>query len=141
MRAAIDETNRRRQLQMEFNDKHGIVPATIRKAVRNVIEATHAAEKSADYVGGRNLSALGRRDKLALVQRLRKEMADAAKGLEFERAATLRDMILELESAMTDGSPAGAGATDATEARPSFASTPARTSARAERARQKRTRR
>jgi excinuclease ABC subunit B len=139
MRAAIDETNRRRLLQMEFNEKHGIVPTTIRKAVRDVLEATHAAEKSADYIGGRNLSALGRRDKLALVQRLRKEMADAAKGLEFERAATLRDMILELESGLTEGSPAGAA--DATDVKPSFASTPARTSARAERARQKRTRR
>jgi len=97
MRRAIDETDRRRRIQMEYNERHGIVPETIRKAVRDVIEATRVAEKPAPYFKGRDLSEIDRRDIPALVKRLRREMNEAAKNLEFERAALLRDMIVELE--------------------------------------------
>ncbi|MGE5560215.1 MAG: excinuclease ABC subunit UvrB [Chloroflexota bacterium] len=103
MRAAIDETNRRRKLQMEYNERHGITPQSVRKAVRDVIEATKAAEQSAQYLSAQNLSELGKKDKLALAERLRKEMNEAAKNLEFERAASLRDMIFELETDASAG--------------------------------------
>lgn len=98
MRAAIDETDRRRKLQMAYNEEHGITPQSVRKAVRDVIEATRAAEQPAQYLAEKDLGALSARDKLALIDRLRKEMAEAAKNLEFERAASLRDMIFELEA-------------------------------------------
>ena len=98
MRAAIAETNRRRKLQTAYNEEHGITPQSVRKAVRDVIEATKAAEQPAQYLAEKDFGALSARDKLALIERLRKEMAEAAKNLEFERAASLRDMIFELEA-------------------------------------------
>lgn len=99
MRVAIDETMRRREKQMAFNEAHGITPVTIQKAVRNVIEATKAAESQADYVTvaerAANLSAKEKKD---LIARLQQEMKTAAKELQFERAAELRDMIVELSA-------------------------------------------
>ncbi|MCL5045868.1 MAG: UvrB/UvrC motif-containing protein, partial [Actinobacteria bacterium] len=97
MRKAISETNRRRRLQDEFNRQHGITPRTVVKAVRDVIEATRAAEKPAAYLADCDWTKIPRRDIPAMVERLKKEMKDAAKKLEFERAAGLRDMIIELE--------------------------------------------
>ncbi|MCL6445213.1 MAG: excinuclease ABC subunit UvrB [Alicyclobacillus sp.] len=99
MRIAIEETERRRKRQLAYNEAHGITPATIQKAVRDVIEATKAAEQKADYVSvvakAEGLSAKERRD---LIARLEKEMKQAAKDLQFERAAELRDMIVELSA-------------------------------------------
>ncbi len=96
MRRAIAETNRRRRIQMEYNRRHGITPETVRKAVRDVIQATRVAERTMEYLP-ENLKELPRREVPALIERFRKEMKDAARRLEFERAATLRDMIFELE--------------------------------------------
>ncbi len=97
MRAAIDETNRRRRLQMAFNSKHGITPATIRKKVHQVLEATRTVADAlpADVrpESVRSLTPAARRELLA---RLEKEMKQAARDLEFERAASLRDLIFEL---------------------------------------------
>ncbi|WP_338818863.1 UvrABC system protein B [Moorella thermoacetica] len=100
MRRAIDETNRRRQIQMEYNRRHGITPRTVSKPVREVIEATRAAEEPARYEtageGARKKAKLSKRELKALISQLEKEMRAAAKRLEFERAAELRDAILEL---------------------------------------------
>ncbi|WDL99399.1 excinuclease ABC subunit UvrB [Alicyclobacillus sp. ALC3] len=99
MRVAMDETLRRREKQLAYNEEHGITPQTIQKAVRDVIEATKAAESQSDYLStaerARQMSAKDRRD---LIRRLENEMKEAAKALQFERAAELRDMIVELSA-------------------------------------------
>lgn len=97
MEAAISETNRRRQLQLQNNQEHGIQPRTIRKAVRDVIEATKVAEKGEAYrVTSDRVKTMDKRERQELIARLEKEMRDAARQLQFERAAELRDIILEL---------------------------------------------
>ncbi|OFW81234.1 MAG: excinuclease ABC subunit B [Alicyclobacillus sp. RIFOXYA1_FULL_53_8] len=99
MRIAMDETARRRVIQEAYNEQHGITPQTVQKAVRDVIEATKAAEAKTDYVSvveqAQSLSGKERKD---LIARLEKEMKTAAKDLQFERAAELRDMIVELSA-------------------------------------------
>lgn len=97
MRIAIDETERRRKKQTAYNIEHGITPQTIQKAVRDVIEATRAAEVKSDYLSVvEQAQSLSGKERKALVTRLEKEMKDAAKQLNFERAAELRDLIMEL---------------------------------------------
>jgi excinuclease ABC subunit B len=98
MRRAIAETERRRRLQIAFNEEHGITPETVKKAVRNVIEATRAADPSSAYWTDHDVSKLPRRHIPKMVEKLKREMREASKRLEFERAAMLRDMILELET-------------------------------------------
>lgn len=97
MRKAIDETERRRKIQIAYNEEHGITPQTIQKKVRDVIEATKVAESKADYLTG-NVSKLSKRDRLSVIERLEVEMKEAAKNLQFERAAELRDALLELKA-------------------------------------------
>lgn len=92
MERAIEETERRRAIQQEYNEKHGIVPKTIVKDVRDVLEIT-SKEKYNATVEGRRLS---NRERIELIARLEKEMKAAAKMLEFEHAAYLRDRIKEL---------------------------------------------
>ncbi len=96
MERAIKETNRRRELQMEYNKEHGIIPKTIIKAVRDVIEASKVAEESSDY-GINDSKDLSAKDKKKLIKQYTEEMKDAAKNLQFERAAELRDMINSLK--------------------------------------------
>ncbi|QSO50324.1 excinuclease ABC subunit UvrB [Alicyclobacillus curvatus] len=99
MRVAMDETMRRRERQKAFNELHGITPTTIQKAVRDVIEATKAAESQADYVTAAQRAAnLSAKEKKELIAKLQQEMKNAAKELQFERAAELRDMIVELSA-------------------------------------------
>jgi excinuclease ABC subunit B len=99
MRLAIDETQRRRNKQRAFNEMHGITPTTIQKAVRDVIEATKAAEQKADYVQvARSAQQMSAKDRRGLIAKLQQEMKEAAKDLQFERAAELRDMIVELSA-------------------------------------------
>lgn len=97
MNRAISETNRRRKVQMAYNQEHGITPETVRKAVRDVIEATHAAEPKALYEAvprtGKKMTKAQLRKTIASLE---KEMAQSARQLAFERAAQLRDMIIEL---------------------------------------------
>ena len=95
MDIAISETNRRRQLQTEYNDRMGIVPQTIRKAIRDVIEATKALE---DVDVETRLKKMTKAERKDLVVQLEKEMKDAARALQFERAAELRDLIIELSA-------------------------------------------
>ncbi len=97
MRRAIDETNRRRAIQMAYNEKHGITPQTVKKAVRDVIEAVKVAEQKADYLSERQFRTLARKDRQQLIARLEAEMKEAARQLMFERAAELRDLIIELK--------------------------------------------
>jgi len=97
MRAAIEETARRRRIQEEFNRRHGITPRTVQKPVRDVIEATRVAERPLEYAAGRRVEDIPPREIPRLVQQLRKEMKEAARLLEFERAALLRDLVIELE--------------------------------------------
>lgn len=97
MRVAIDETNRRREIQMAYNQEHNITPQTIIKAVRDVIEATKAAESKSDYVSlASRAKEMSEKDRKQLIAKLQQEMQNAAKELQFERAAELRDMIVEL---------------------------------------------
>lgn len=100
MDRAIKETERRRTIQLAHNEKHGITPQTIRKKVHDVIEATKVAEQKADYLAGAGVDKMTKKDRLALVQRLETEMKNAAKNLQFERAAELRDALLELRAEM-----------------------------------------
>lgn len=97
MKKAIDETERRRKIQMAYNETHGITPQTVKKAVREVIEATRVAEEKADYLKY-DWQQLTRKDRRAMIKRLEAEMKEAAKDLRFERAAELRDLIIELQS-------------------------------------------
>ncbi|OAB42983.1 excinuclease ABC subunit UvrB [Paenibacillus glacialis] len=97
MRKAIDETSRRRTIQIAHNEQHGITPQTIVKRVRDVIEATKVADSKADYLTG-NVSKMSKKDRQSVIQRLEIEMKEAAKNLQFERAAELRDALLELRA-------------------------------------------
>ncbi|MEW6522441.1 MAG: excinuclease ABC subunit UvrB [Bacillota bacterium] len=101
MRSAIAETERRREKQAEYNRLHNITPETVKKAVRSVIEATRVVQQPAEYLRGVDLSQLDRRQIGPLLDKLRREMKEASKRLEFEHAATLRDMILELQGRMS----------------------------------------
>lgn len=95
MRKAIDETERRRVLQIAYNTAHGITPQTIVKNVRSVIEATMVAEQIADYQAEKPI--LDRKQREKLIKQLEKTMKEAAKHLEFEQAAQLRDEIIKLK--------------------------------------------
>ena len=98
MARAINETNRRRKIQMDFNKKHGIVPTTVKKAVRDVIEATKVAEDQADYLPEKDVTRMSKKELKTLVENLERQMKDAAKNLEFEKAAELRDLIFEIKA-------------------------------------------
>ena len=92
MRAAMDETERRREKQDAYNKAHGIVPQTIRKDVRKVLEISKDAQQE-QQAGRRKLTDAERE---ATIRRLEKEMKEASKMLEFEYAALLRDQIIAL---------------------------------------------
>jgi len=95
MQRAIDETDRRRAVQEAYNIEHDITPTSIRKKVRELIQTTKVAESPVPYEA-KQLKKLSKKETLALVAKLEKDMRTAAKNLEFERAAELRDMIFEL---------------------------------------------
>ena len=97
MEKAIEETNRRRSKQIEFNQKHGITPETIKKAVRDVIEATRVAEEPSDYVTHKEFTKMSRKGRKKLMDNMEKEMKQAAKELRFEKAAEIRDILFELK--------------------------------------------
>ena len=94
MQAAIDETQRRRQIQETYNREHGITPQGIRKAIRDIAERVKAvAETRTPYTFA---APATREDVTRLIKELEAQMKTAAKSLEFEKAALLRDRILEL---------------------------------------------
>jgi excinuclease ABC subunit B len=98
MELAIGETKRRRAIQEEYNAKHGITPQTIQKEIRDVIRATIAAEEQEAYNPAEGLKKLNKKDREQVILNMEKEMKEAAKALNFERAAELRDLILELKA-------------------------------------------
>ena len=95
MDRAIKETERRRKIQMDYNKEHGIVPKTIKKEVRDVIGNIMVAEEAETYEV--DSTGLSEKEKAKLIKEYTAEMKDAAKNLQFERAAELRDMIKKLE--------------------------------------------
>ena len=95
MRAAMEETERRRGIQDAYNREHGIVPRTIIKGVREVLEISKTAE--GETIRGRKKKKLSDQERAAEIARLEQEMKEAAKMLEFEYAAVLRDRIIELK--------------------------------------------
>ncbi len=96
MQQALEETKRRRTLQVEFNQRHGITPAGIQKAVRQVIEATRAAESAAPYVTSKEAKSMDGQQRSEVMRRIEEEMNQAARDLQFERAAELRDILFHL---------------------------------------------
>lgn len=94
MKYAIDETARRRSIQEKYNEEHGIIPQTIIKPVRDIVRSKETREMTARYLKKKKL---GKKDTAALIADLEKEMKEAARDLDFERAAELRDMIMELK--------------------------------------------
>jgi excinuclease ABC subunit B len=95
MRRAIDETDRRRRIQEEYNEKHGIVPKTIYKEIG---EAVHGKETKAETSRYLKKKVKTKKDTESLIASLEKEMKQAAKSLDFEKAAELRDIIFELKA-------------------------------------------
>ena len=95
MRRAMDETERRRQKQDAYNQEHGIVPKTVIKSVRDLLEISAPADEPSQTRQGR-VKAMSKQEKAVEIARLEKAMKEAAKMLEFELAATLRDQIIEL---------------------------------------------
>lgn len=100
MQRAIEETERRRTIQNEYNEAHGITPKTIEKPIVPLIEMTLVAAEGKEPYGRQDSKAkkkLAKKDRENLVKSLLREMQQASRALEFERAAELRDMIVELE--------------------------------------------
>ena len=100
MQRAMDETARRRAIQEAYNEEHGIEPKTIIKEIRDLISISKTADKDETAVQlDKSYKDLSRQEKADLLMKLEREMKDAAKALDFETAATLRDTILELKAA------------------------------------------
>ncbi|MGN4425501.1 excinuclease ABC subunit B [Bacillus cereus group sp. MYBK30-1] len=97
MGIAIEETQRRRQLQEAYNKEHGITPKTIQKGVRDVIRATTAAEDTETYEAA-PAKKMTKKERENTIAKMEAEMKEAAKALDFERAAELRDLLLELKA-------------------------------------------
>jgi len=98
MEKAISETKRRREIQEDYNKKYGVTPQTIQKEIRDVIRATHAAEEQEEYTPAASFSKMSKKEKDKLIATMEKEMKAEAKALNFERAAELRDLLLELKA-------------------------------------------
>jgi excinuclease ABC subunit B len=98
MQKAISETNRRRQIQTAYNTEHNITPQSIIKSIRQIIEATIVAEEDLQYsIKGKNVEIHTEKDMLKLLSELNDEMMEAARNLEFEKAAAIRDEIKKLK--------------------------------------------
>jgi excinuclease ABC subunit B len=102
MARAIDETDRRRTVQAAYNEKYHITPTTISKPIKNLIETTMVAEGRADYgaKSEKKRLRLSAGEKEELINTLTKEMREASRAMEFERAAELRDMVVELKGSL-----------------------------------------
>ena len=102
MKIAIDETRRRREKQIAFNEEHGITPKTIVKPIRDVISITKPVkeEKEKESFADLNFDELTKKQKQAMIKNLTDQMQDAAKKLDFEAAANLRDAIMELQNSV-----------------------------------------
>ncbi|HKW20157.1 MAG TPA: excinuclease ABC subunit UvrB, partial [Ktedonobacterales bacterium] len=103
MHRAISETNRRRRIQTEYNEEHGITPVGIQKDVRSLSDRLHAAEAAGEQKGGGlAIAAMPRDEIMRIVKDLEAQMKRASRELEFEKAAQLRDQIVELRRALVE---------------------------------------
>ena len=104
MQAAIEETYRRREIQMDYNEEHGIEPASIQKQVRDLTDRVRAvAETRTEYVVSPTGELQLNKDEIArMIKELESQMKAAARLLEFEKAAAIRDQIVELRRAIID---------------------------------------
>ncbi|MGE6624763.1 excinuclease ABC subunit UvrB [Bacillus pumilus] len=100
MDIAIQETKRRREQQEAYNEKYGITPQTIHKKIRDAIKATKIHEESEEYETNTapKLSKMSKKEREKVIEKVEMEMKDAAKALDFEKAAELRDLLLELKA-------------------------------------------
>ncbi|SDX98132.1 excinuclease ABC subunit UvrB [Salimicrobium album] len=98
MRIAMDETERRRERQIAYNEEHGITPTTINKAIRDVIQATSEAEEEESPLFDKKPSEMTKQERQEFIDNMETEMKQAARDLDFERAAELRDILLELKA-------------------------------------------
>ncbi|ASF40402.1 excinuclease ABC subunit B [Halobacillus halophilus] len=99
MQFAIDETYRRREKQIAYNEEHGVTPKTIHKEVRDVIKATAVSEEEGSYDSGmKRPSEMTKKERQETIDNMETEMKQAARDLDFERAAELRDILLELKA-------------------------------------------
>ena len=94
MQEAIDETNRRRTIQMDYNEAHGIVPKTFIKPIHEVVRSKETKEMTAKFLKKKKMSV---KDKEQMIQNIEREMKEAARTLDFERAASLRDILFEMK--------------------------------------------
>ena len=101
MRRAIDETNRRRRIQQKYNEEHGITPTTIKKAVRDLISISKAADPQ-DQEFEKEPESMDRQELEKLAKELTKKMRQAAAELNFEEAAKLRDRMIEIKKMLLD---------------------------------------
>ena len=101
MRVAIEETNRRRQIQQKYNEKHGITPTTIKKAVRDLIAISKAAERNAASEE-KDLESMSLKELNKLAKELQKKMHQAAAELNFEEAVVLRDRMLQVKTILLE---------------------------------------
>ncbi len=101
MHDAIEETNRRRQIQETYNEANGITPTTIKKAVRDLISITKAAEKTISTIE-KDPESMSEKELEKLIKKIHREMEKAAAELNFEAAAELRDKMLEIKKLMKD---------------------------------------
>ncbi|MYA20395.1 MAG: excinuclease ABC subunit UvrB [Chloroflexi bacterium] len=121
MRTALGETERRRAIQLAWNERHGIEPAGISKEIRDITDGLRVAEESPAYVVATDLP---RDELLRMIKELESQMKSAARELEFERAAQLRDQIVELRRELVGDTPEGLRAFDAPSPRPQRADAP-----------------
>lgn len=97
MRVAMDETERRRTIQIEYNEKHGITPQTINKAIPDTVQATLSTDDSAEEKTIKSPKKMTKEERIATIEKIESDMKDAARLLDFERAAELRDVLIELK--------------------------------------------
>ncbi len=102
MRRAIDETDRRRAIQRQYNEAHGITPRGIHKEIRSLTDRFRAAAQEEDATGAPALATLPKDEIARMIKTLEAQMKQAAKGLEFEKAAQLRDQVIELRRALVE---------------------------------------
>lgn len=98
MRTTIDETERRREIQQQFNEDHGITPQTIRKDVPDLISISNVEDEDGEGLTEEKIKKLSRDERRDLLDGMEYEMKQAAKNLEFEKAASLRDVIMEIKT-------------------------------------------
>lgn len=96
MRKAMEETARRRQIQMAYNEEHGIIPQTIKKEIRDLISVTKAITQDKEEIV--DFNALSKDERKAMIKKLEGQMQEAAEVLDFELAAQIRDMVIELKN-------------------------------------------